>query len=375
MRAMQIIEWGKPLEARDYPDPEPQGEEVLLRVEAAGVCHSDVHIWEGHFDLGDGKQISLESRGVHLPFTMGHEIAGEVAALGPHASGVKVGDKVVAYPWIGCGECAVCKKGEELLCLTPCTLGTRRAGGYGTHVIVPHGRYLLPHDGIPQGLAATYTCSGITAFSALKKTREHVAIDDHLVIIGAGGVGGSAVHIASAAVAGKVIVADIDAQKRAHARQMGAVATIDNRARRGQTGDGADRRRRRGSDRFCRLTQDNGVWRQHPAQGRQAGHGWSLRRRQPDLDRVVPVQDDDDRRLLCRHARRSARTPCPRSGREGPADPDRDAVCRPGERCAERLEERGKGAGSGSATPPLGSGEESPRECHERSSQAATKHG
>src|SRR6202008_3495241 len=105
MRAMQIIEWGQPLEARDYPDPEPRGEEVLLRVEAAGVCHSDVHIWDGHFDLGDGKQISLEARGVRLPFTMGHEIPGEVAALGPHASGVKLGDKVVAYPWIGCGEC------------------------------------------------------------------------------------------------------------------------------------------------------------------------------------------------------------------------------------------------------------------------------
>jgi D-arabinose 1-dehydrogenase-like Zn-dependent alcohol dehydrogenase len=84
MRAMQIIEWGKPLEAREYPDPEPKGEEVLLRVEAAGVCHSDVHIWDGHFDLGGGQQISLESRGVRLPFTMGHEIAGEVVALGPH---------------------------------------------------------------------------------------------------------------------------------------------------------------------------------------------------------------------------------------------------------------------------------------------------
>ena len=230
MRAMQIIEWGQPLEARDYPDPEPQGEEVLLRVEAAGVCHSDVHIWDGHFDLGDGKQISLASRGVALPFTMGHEIAGEVLALGPHASGVAVGDKVVAYPWIGCGECAVCLKGEELLCLNPRTLGTRRPGGYGTHVIVPHGRYLLAHEGVPQGLAATYTCSGITAFSALKKTRERLGAADHLVIIGAGGVGGSAVHIAPAAVAGKVIVADIDAQKRAHARQMGAVATIDNAA-------------------------------------------------------------------------------------------------------------------------------------------------
>src|SRR5438045_904745 len=78
--------------------------------------------------------------------------------------------------------------------------------------------------------AGTHTCSGLTAVSALKKTREHVGKDDHLVIIGAGGVGGSAVHIAPAAVAGKVIVADIDAQKRAHARQMGAVATIDNSA-------------------------------------------------------------------------------------------------------------------------------------------------
>ncbi|HTT81207.1 MAG TPA: zinc-binding dehydrogenase, partial [Stellaceae bacterium] len=166
-----------------------------------------------------------------LPFTMGHEIAGEVAALGPHASGVAVGDKVVAYPWIGCGECAVCKRGDELLCNTPRTLGTRVAGGYGSHVIVPHGRYLLPYDGVPQALAATYTCSGITAFSALKKTREHVAgPDDHVVIIGAGGVGGSAVHIAPAAVRGRVVVADIDAQKRAHARQMGAVATIDNAA-------------------------------------------------------------------------------------------------------------------------------------------------
>src|SRR5947208_9756116 len=133
---------------------------------------------------------------------MGHEIAGKVAALGPRASGVKIGDKVVAYPWIGCGECAVCLKGEELLCLTPRTLGTRRAGGYATHVIVPQGRYLLPHEGVPQGLAATYTCSGITALSALKKTRSHLSADDHLVIIGAGGVGGSAVHISAAAGGG-----------------------------------------------------------------------------------------------------------------------------------------------------------------------------
>ena len=151
MRAMQIIEWGKPLEMREYPDPEPKGEKVLLRVGAAGVCHSDVHIWDGYFDLGDGKWISLESRGVHLPFAMGHKIAGEVSALGPQASGVKVGEKVVVYPWIGCGECAVCRKGEELLCPTSRTIGTRRAGGYGTHVIVSRGRFCCRIRGCRRG--------------------------------------------------------------------------------------------------------------------------------------------------------------------------------------------------------------------------------
>src|SRR4051794_41840266 len=115
MRAMQIIEWGKPLEARDYPDPEPQGSEVVLRVEAAGVCHSDVHIWDGHFDLGDGRQISLESRGVHLPFTMGHEIAGDTVALRPAASGGANGDNDGAYPWRGRGACPVGEKGGDVL--------------------------------------------------------------------------------------------------------------------------------------------------------------------------------------------------------------------------------------------------------------------
>jgi hypothetical protein len=137
MRAMQIIEWGKPLEAREYPDPEPKGEEVLLHVEAAGVCHSDVHIWDGHFDLGGGQQISLESRGVRLPFTMGHEIAGEVAALGPQASGVKVGDKVVN--WDTRGETRDFDNPDRLF-------RRRRPGRAGT------GRQFRPARWQPHGL-------------------------------------------------------------------------------------------------------------------------------------------------------------------------------------------------------------------------------
>jgi D-arabinose 1-dehydrogenase-like Zn-dependent alcohol dehydrogenase len=230
MRQMAIVEWGKPLAWRETPTPEPKGTEVLLQVEACGVCHSDVHIWDGYFDLGEGKAVRMADRGVGLPFTMGHEIVGRVAALGPdaQAGGVAVGDKVVVYPWIGCGACDVCRRGEELLCLKPRTQGTRRDGGYGDHVVVPHPRYLVGYEGVPRELAATCTCSGITALSALKKARGRVGRDDWLLIVGAGGVGGAGVHMAKAVLGCRVLVADVDGAKRAHARQMGADDTIDN---------------------------------------------------------------------------------------------------------------------------------------------------
>jgi D-arabinose 1-dehydrogenase-like Zn-dependent alcohol dehydrogenase len=227
MRQVSIVEWGQPLEVREAPTPEPKGEEVLVQVEACGVCHSDVHIWDGYFDLGDGRAVRMADRGVGLPFTMGHEIVGSVKALGPGAKGVNIGGKYVVYPWIGCGSCAPCKRDEELLCMTPRTLGTRRDGGYGDHVLVPHARYLVAYDGVSRDVACTCTCSGITAYSALKKTRG-LRNDDWLVIIGAGGVGGSAVHMAKAVVEGKILVVDIDGAKRAHARQTGAADTVDN---------------------------------------------------------------------------------------------------------------------------------------------------
>ena len=229
MESYQIIEWGKPLERREYDNPEPEGSEVLLRVTGCGVCHSDLHIWEGHFDLGEGKRITLEDRGLELPFTMGHEVVGEVLALGPDAEGVSPGDRRVVYPWIGCGDCDACARDEDLLCLAPRTVGTRRAGGYSDRVIVPHAKYLVPYDGVSTELAATYACSGITAYSALKKA-DAVGKSDPILIIGAGGVGLSAVHLAPHVVEGDVIVADVDGAKRAAARQSGAWETIDNAA-------------------------------------------------------------------------------------------------------------------------------------------------
>ena len=123
MRSFQVCTCGQPLQCNEYPTPKPAGTEVLLKVLAAGVCHSDLHLSDGYFDLGGGKRMSLEDRGMKLPVTLGHENVGEVVAVGPQAQGVKVGDRRLAHPWIGCGTCAVCQRGEENLCRAMKSLG------------------------------------------------------------------------------------------------------------------------------------------------------------------------------------------------------------------------------------------------------------
>ena len=113
MKSYDVAECGAPLKLFERPTPQPTGSEVLLRVLAAGICHSDIHIWEGHYDLGGGKKLKLTERGVTLPLTMGHETVGEIVALGPEAKDVKIGDKRLVFPWLGCGSWAVCRRGEE----------------------------------------------------------------------------------------------------------------------------------------------------------------------------------------------------------------------------------------------------------------------
>jgi len=227
MHSMQIVEWGRPLEPRDRPTPKPQGTEVLVKVTGCGVCHSDLHIQEGYFDLGGGNKLEVAKGGVKLPHTMGHEIVGEVVAVAPDATGAKVGDKRVVHPWIGCGTCEFCSRGEELLCTTMRSLGARRDGGYADYVMVPHPRYLIDYDGLSPELACIYTCSGVTAYSALKKFA-HLPERDVVLIIGAGGVGLNALMLSRAMLKCRVAVADIDAKKREAALRAGAVAALDS---------------------------------------------------------------------------------------------------------------------------------------------------
>ncbi|MBW2314758.1 MAG: alcohol dehydrogenase catalytic domain-containing protein [Deltaproteobacteria bacterium] len=227
MKSHQAVEYGKPLELIETATPEPQGSEVLVRVEACGVCHSDVHLWEGSFDLGGGNRLDV-TRGRTLPFTFGHEIVGEVVALGPDAQGATPGERRVVYPWIGCGACATCSSGEEHLCPASQALGVGRAGGYADHVVVPDARYLFDAGDVPVGLAGTYACSGVTAYSALRKA-ESRATGRQLLIIGAGGVGMAGLAIAREIIDAEIWVADIDPQKLDAAREAGADHVVDTR--------------------------------------------------------------------------------------------------------------------------------------------------
>jgi D-arabinose 1-dehydrogenase-like Zn-dependent alcohol dehydrogenase len=164
---------------------------------------------------------------------MGHENVGEVVAVGPDAVGVKIGDRRLVHPWLGCGECAVCRRGDEQLCRTPFSIGVFRSGGYADHLLVPHPRYLFDIGGIAPEKAAPLACSGITTYGALKKVGPLLQ-EEPVVIIGAGGLGLMCLALHRAMGGKAAIVVDIDPVKREAARRAGAQAVID-----GNTADAA----------------------------------------------------------------------------------------------------------------------------------------
>src|SRR6201747_1512236 len=233
MKSFKVTDFNAPLQEVDEATPQPSGTQVLIRVKAAGVAHSDPHIGEGVYDLGPArKPLSLKDRGVSLPRTMGHETVGEVLAFGPDAKAdykgdLKLGDIALVYPWLGCGTCEVCLAGEENMCLKPYSLGVHCDGGYADHMTVPHPKYLLNLKGLDPVTAAPYACSGVTTYSALKKVPD---LNSPIVIFGAGGLGLMALSLLKAMGGKGAIVVDIDARKREAAEKAGALATVDGAA-------------------------------------------------------------------------------------------------------------------------------------------------
>ena len=226
MRAWAVVENGADLREIELPTPEPTGEQVLLEVTHCGVCHSDLHIWEGYYDIGGGKRMSLKDRGVVLPLAMGHEIVGRVAKLGPDAAGVAVGDVRIVYPWVGCGHCDRCRAEEDNMCAHGRSLGIYQHGGYATHVLAMAPRHLVDPGTLDPALAATYACSGITVYSAIKKIMP-LPPDSPVVIVGAGGLGLNAIAVLKALDHRAIIAIDISEQKRANATAAGATQVVD----------------------------------------------------------------------------------------------------------------------------------------------------
>ena len=230
MISYQIVEHGRPLQKVLAETPKPQGSEVLMRVTRAGVCHSDLHIWEGYFDLGGGKRFYVKERGCIPPFTLGHEPFGIVEALGPRARGVKVGDKRLVYPWIGCGKCAACKSGQDNYCVSGTRfLGVNRPGAYATHVLVPDPKYLIDTRGIDDAFAATLACSALTAYSAAAKLPE-LGAKDQVAVLGCGGLGLIGISILREQGAKNIVACDIDDAKLGAAAKLGAKRTVNTRA-------------------------------------------------------------------------------------------------------------------------------------------------
>ncbi len=226
MKSYDVTEWGKPLQARVRDTPAPKGTEVLLKLTHCGVCHTDVHVRDGYYDLGGGKKISFAERGFSLPLTPGHEPVGEVLAVGDAVRDVVVGKRYLVNPWIGCGSCPMCAADRDNLCATMLPVGMGAWGGFGTHLLIRHPKYLVDIEGLQPEQAAPLACSGLTTYSAIKKLQP-IERADWVAIIGSGGLGLMALAVLRGLGHERIVVCDIDDVKLRASKSAGAVETCN----------------------------------------------------------------------------------------------------------------------------------------------------
>jgi len=214
MKAVRLVKVGKPLEVAEVPIPKIDPSDVLIRVEAAGICHSDEHYRAGisHID--------------RLPVTLGHEIAGTVEKVGAEVANVAVGDRVCVHYLVHCGTCGFCARGLEQFCRTGQMIGKHRDGGYAEFIVVPaRNAFALP-DEISFEAGAIVMCSSATAFHALNKAG--LKAGESVAIFGFGGLGFSALQLARALKCGEIFVVEVNEAKLASIEKLGAVAIDAN---------------------------------------------------------------------------------------------------------------------------------------------------
>lgn len=223
MRAVRLVRPGHPVELHEVPVPTPAPHEVLVRVRAAGICHSDVHYRAGR------------SRVEPLPLTLGHEVAGEIAAVGDDVHSHAVGDRVCLHYLVICGQCEHCAAGREQFCTTGLMLGHFTDGGWAEYLVVPARNAVRLPDNVSFEHGAVMMCSSSTSLHALRKGR--MTAGDTVLVVGVGGLGMSAIQIARELGATTVIAADRDEGKLALAARFGAVPVNTTGLTPGQAAD------------------------------------------------------------------------------------------------------------------------------------------
>src|SRR6476660_9566266 len=213
MRAARIVKPKEALEVQELETPKPKGSQVLVKVLSSGVCHSDIHLWEGGYEGPGGTFLKTTDRGVRYPLTPGHEIAGTIEEMGSEARDeFQKNEAVLVYPWIGEGLCPACRLGEENLCDKPRSIGIYQDGGYAEYVLVPSYRYLVKiGNDMDMDSTAPLSCAGLTAYGAIKNA--NLKPDDNVVIVGTGGLGLMAIQLVRAVTGANIIAMDLDDQK------------------------------------------------------------------------------------------------------------------------------------------------------------------
>jgi D-arabinose 1-dehydrogenase-like Zn-dependent alcohol dehydrogenase len=216
MKAVRVVRPGEPLQAQEVPVPAIGDKDILVRIRAAGICHSDAHYRAGHSTMG------------RLPITLGHEVAGVVERVGANVTNVKADDRVALHYNISCGDCYQCRTGNDQFCTSVKMIGHHVDGGYAEYIAVPARNAIpLPYE-IPFEAGATLMCASATALHALRKAR--LKAGETVAIFGIGGLGLSAIQLAKALGAVEVFAVDIKDDKLELASEYGAIPINGSRA-------------------------------------------------------------------------------------------------------------------------------------------------
>lgn len=222
MQAVRFVGVGRPAQVEDVPKPVVGPGQVLIKIGGAGVCHSDLHVME-------------EDLGFKPPFTLGHENAGWIAALGEGVTGFKEGDAVAVYgPW-GCGRCHACQLSMENYCENWAEIngfggGLGLDGGMAEYMLVPSARLLVPLGALSPGKVAPLSDAALTPYHAIRRALPHLHADSTVVVIGVGGLGHMAIQLLRVLTPVHIVAADVDDKKLAQAKALGADDVVNNRS-------------------------------------------------------------------------------------------------------------------------------------------------